>query len=264
MRETKGICQIYGMDAAKNATKFRSLYGYVPQDLSKVYLDFTPMENLLYFGKQYGLNEKEIYNRGRKILKSLEIQDKADELVKNLSGGQQRRVSIAIALIHNPIMCILDEPSSGLDPVVRETLIKSLVDINETFGTTIILISHYPEESKYCHKVAIFGRKRGLIDFGRPRDLLNSLPGHGRTILLEFRRIEKDANKRLESIPDVDKALELRVNSLYSIYTDLNLSELKNRIEKEFGTDSILSIMQQDAKMEDLFRYKAMEVPTIE
>ncbi|MHA1338372.1 MAG: prenyltransferase/squalene oxidase repeat-containing protein [Promethearchaeota archaeon] len=264
MRETTGVCEIYGMDSRKNASKFRPLYGYVPQDLSKVYLDFTTMENLLYFGKQYGLTEKEIYSRGKKILRALDIQDKADELVKNLSGGQKRRVSIAIALVHNPIMCILDEPSSGLDPVVRETLIKSLVDINETFGTTIIVISHYPEESKYCHKVAIFGRNRGLIDFGKPRDLLNMLPGHGRTIQLEFKKVQEDANQRLENIPDVDKALELRVGSLYSIYTDLSLSELKERIEKEFGKESILNLLQQDAKMEDLFRYRAMEVPTIE
>lgn len=266
MRETTGINEIYGMDVSKNAMKFRPLYGYVPQDLSKVYLDFTVMENLQYFGRQYGLTEKEINTRGKKILKSLEIQNKTDELVKNLSGGQKRRVSIAIALIHNPALCILDEPTSGLDPTIRESLIKSLVDINELFNTTFIIISHYPEESRFCHKVAIFGRKRGMIDFGNPRELLNALPGRGRTIQIEFKDIQTEAVKKLEKIDGIDKALEIKLGTDYSIYSDLSLSEIKERIgtNEAFGQNSIVNIYQQDSKMEELFRYRAMEVPKIE
>lgn len=266
MRETTGINEIYGMDVSKNATKFRPLYGYVPQDLSKVYLDFTVMENLQYFGRQYGLTEKEINTRGKKILRSLEIQNKAGELVKNLSGGQKRRVSIAIALIHNPVLCILDEPTSGLDPVVRENLWICLTEINEQFNTTLIVITHYPEESRFCNKVAIFGRKRGMIDFGNPRELLNALPGRGRTIQVEFKDIQKDAVKILEKIEGIDKALEIKLGTDYSIYSDLSISEIREKIElnNAFGQGSIANIYQQDSKMEELFRYRAMEVPKFE
>ncbi|MBD3350802.1 MAG: ATP-binding cassette domain-containing protein, partial [Candidatus Lokiarchaeota archaeon] len=264
MRETTGLNTIYGMDVRKNASKFRPLYGYVPQDLSKVYHNFTTMENLIYFGNQYGMTEKEIISRGKKILRNLEIQDKADELVKNLSGGQKRRVSIAIALIHNPIMCILDEPTSGLDPVVRELLWLSLVDINELFNTTFIVITHYPEESRYCDKVAIFGRGRGMIDFGKPRELLNLLPGRGRTIQLEFQMIQKKVIKRMEELSGIDKVLEMKVGLNYTIYSDLSLTKIQDLVKTEFGEDSINSIRQQDAKMEELFRYRAMEVPKFE
>ncbi|TXT58096.1 MAG: putative Protein geranylgeranyltransferase type II [Promethearchaeota archaeon] len=264
MRKYKGICNVYGMDSKKNKRKFRPLYGYVPQDLGKIYDDFTTMDNLISFGKQYGLTEREIVRKGKRILRSLEIEDKADELVKNLSGGQKRRVSIAIALIHTPVFCILDEPTSGLDPVVRENLWLALTKINEKFGMTLIVITHYPEESRFCHKVVLFGRNRGMIDFGTPRTLLSHLPGNGRTIDLNFNEPQEDALKRLELIEGIDKSLENRAGRDFSLLSDLNLNEIRNRIEKEFGENSIKSFQQADSKMEELFRYKAMEVPVIE
>ncbi|MHA2395017.1 MAG: prenyltransferase/squalene oxidase repeat-containing protein, partial [Promethearchaeota archaeon] len=104
MRKISGACQVYGLDINKrNARRLRPVYGYVPQDLAKIYHNFTTLENLLYFGKQYGLTEKEILSKAKRILRSLGIDDKANKLVKNLSGGQKRRVSIAIGLIHSPI-----------------------------------------------------------------------------------------------------------------------------------------------------------------
>lgn len=264
MRDTTGINEVYGMEVEKNAGKFRPLYGYVPQDLSKVYQDFTTMENLVYFGKQYGMTEKEIRRKGKKILRMLDIPEKANEYVKNLSGGQKRRVSIAIALIHTPILCILDEPTSGLDPVVRETLWLSLTEINENFNTTLVVITHYPEEARFCNKVVIFGRNRGMIDYGIPRELLNAVPGKGRSIQLEFANIEENGVERLEAIDGIDKALEMKVGIHYAIYSDLSLTDATKRIKKVFGEDSIGEIKQTDSKMEELFRYRAMEVPKFE
>ncbi|MFX1391661.1 MAG: prenyltransferase/squalene oxidase repeat-containing protein, partial [Promethearchaeota archaeon] len=140
MRKTTGFCQIYGMKMNKRTSRrIRPIYGYVPQDLGKIYHNFTTFENLLYFGNQYGLTEKEIMSRAKRILRSLEIEDKMNEFVKNLSGGQKRRVSIAIGLIHSPMFLILDEPTSGLDPVVRENLWLVLTKINEQFNTTLVV-----------------------------------------------------------------------------------------------------------------------------
>ncbi|MHA1642878.1 MAG: prenyltransferase/squalene oxidase repeat-containing protein [Promethearchaeota archaeon] len=265
MRKISGFCQIYGFDMNKrNAKKIRPIYGYVPQDLSKLYHNFTVMENLLYFGGQYGLIEKEIISRGRRILRSLEISDKENELVKNLSGGQKRRVSIAVGLIHEPIFLILDEPTSGLDPIIRENLWLTLTKINEQYNTTLIVITHYPEESRFCHYVAIFGRKRGMIDFGRPKELLEQLPGKGRSIEVTFKEVKENVIKDLERLERIDKVLENKAGTDYSIFTDLNLEELKEVIENIFGENSIELMKQIDAKMEQYFRYKAMEVPKIE
>ncbi len=261
MRKITGFCQIYGMNMNKRTSRrIRPIYGYVPQDLGKIYQNFTTFDNLLYFGGQYGLTEKEIMSRAKRILRNLEIEDKMDELVKNLSGGQKRRVSIAIGLIHSPIFLILDEPTSGLDPVVRENLFLVLTKINEQFKTTLVVITHYPEESRFCNLIAIFGRKRGMIDFGQPKELLSNLPGKGRSIEVEFTNIKENAIEKLELIEGIDKVLENKAGTNYSIFSNLNIDTLVERIEEKIGKNSIQEVKQIDSKMEQYFRYKAMEV----
>jgi len=265
MRKITGLCKIYGMDInKKNSKKIRPIYGYVPQDLGKIYYNFTVFENLLYFGNQYGLTEQEIISRSRRLLRNLEIEDKFNELVRNLSGGEKRRVSIAIGLIHAPIFLILDEPTSGLDPIIRENLWLALTKINEQFGTTLIVITHYPEESRFCHRVAIFGRNRGVIDFGKPKDLLAQLPGKGRSIEVCFKELKENVIETLESIDGIESVLENKAGTDYSLFTELNLKELIEKIENEVGKDSIQEIKQIDSKMEQFFRYKLIEVPEIE
>ena len=265
MRKLTGFCRIYGLDINKrNARRIRPIYGYVPQDLAKLYLDFTVLENIFYFGNQYGLTEKEIYSRAKRILRNLEIEDKTNEYVRNLSGGQKRRVSIAIGLIHNPIFLILDEPTSGLDPIIRESLWLTLTRINEQFGTTLIVITHYPEESRFCNYVAIFGRNRGMIDYGKPKNLLSQLPGKGRSIEITFKEVIHEAIEKLEAIDGIDKVLENKAGTDFSLFTELNIKKLTEGVEKIFGGFIIQQIKQTDARMEQYFRYKAMEVPTIE
>jgi ABC-2 type transport system ATP-binding protein len=236
----------------------------VPQDLGKIYQNFTTLENLLYFGGQYGLTEKEIISKSKRILRSLEIDDKTNELVKNLSGGQKRRVSIAIGLIHSPIFLILDEPTSGLDPIIRENLWLALTKINEQFGTTLIVITHYPEESRFCNSVAIFARNRGMIDFGNPEELIRQLPGKGRSVEIAFKNVQQNVIKSLENIDEIENVLENKAGTDYSLFTNLNLNDLKIKVEEEFGIGSVSELKQIDSKMEQFFRYKLIEVPEIE
>ncbi len=264
MHKYKGVCDIYGMDAKRNRKKFRSIYGYVPQDLGKMYSNFTTLQNLISFGKTYGLTEREIRSKAKRTLRSLEIEDKINEKIKNLSGGEKRRVSIAMALMHEPVFCILDEPTSGLDPVVRERLWLSLIRINEKFNTTLLVITHYPEESQFCDKVCIFGRGRGMIDFGSPENLLGQLPGKGRSVELYFYDPQDNPVKRLEKIAGIDKALENKTGTDYSLLTNLTKEKLRQKIVEEFGDNAILGLKQAETKMEEYFRYRAMEVPEIE
>ncbi len=259
-RKTLGKNFVYGFDAKKNAAKLRPFYGYVPQDLSKIYENFTVMDNLITFGQQYGLSEEECLRRGRKILKNLEIESKEQELVKNLSGGQKRRVSIAIALIHQPIFCILDEPTSGLDPIVRENLWLRLVDINERYNTTLVVITHYPEESKFCHKVAIFARKRGMVDYGPPERLIATVPGRGRAIDLTLKQFDDGAFKKLKEIKQFEMVLEKRAGLKYLVFTDLDLNEAYTHLKATLGDENLEGISQTDTKMEDYFRYRMLEV----
>jgi len=260
MRKFTGKNRVMGFDVKRESKKLKTFYGYVPQDLSKIYEDFTVMENIIVFGQQYGLSIEEAIKRGKEILKSLQIAQKEDELVKNLSGGQKRRASIAISMVHEPPLLILDEPTSGLDPVVREELWLSLVDLNLRTKTTLIVITHYPEESRFCNKVAIFGRKKGLIDFGKPTDLLALLPGGGRAIEIKYAEQVENALTKFGKITAIDKVLEKNLGKEFVIFTELNTFQLKMEISKEIPEIETAEITQVDARMEDFFRYRFLEV----
>jgi hypothetical protein len=103
-----------------------------------------------------------------------------------------------------------------------------------------------------------------MIDFGTPRQLLSQLPGDGRTIELFFYDIQEDAVERLEKIEGIHKALENKVGTDFALLTNLNLNEVREELEKEFGENSILGLKQSDSVMEQYFRFRAMEVPEIE
>ncbi len=133
----------------------------------------------------------------------------------------------------------------------------------ESIEATFEFIIGHPEESRFCHKVAIFGRMRGMIDFGKPMDLLSNLPGRGRKIELFFNNVNENAIERLESIEGLEKALETKVGIEFSLLSDLDLKTLSEKITIEFP-NAIHGLKQSDSQMEDLFRYKAMEVPKIE
>ena len=150
------------------------------------------------------------------------------------------------------------------DPVVRENLWLTLTKINEQFSTTLIVITHYPEESRFCHKVAIFGRNRGMIDFGKPQNLLAKLPGKGRTINVIFSNVQEKAVEKFESIKEIEFVLENKLGTDFSLFTDSTLNSIHKKIEIEFGKDAILRIDQSDSKMEEYFRIKALEVPAFE
>jgi len=262
-RASIGDIKIYGFDIRKDRKKLKPLFGYVPQDLSKIYENFTVMENLLHFGKQYGLNEEEIVQRGSTILRDLGIFDKKDALVSELSGGQRRRASIAIGMIHQPTLFVLDEPTSGLDPILREQLWINLIDLAEQLNTSLIVITHYPEESKFCTRVAIFGRKRGLIDFGHPQELINNLPGSGRAVDIILKEsishVTVDLLPILEKIPEVEFVLEEKRGQRYRIFSHLPLNTLRAHLVRSLGTE-LIELKQSEATLVDYFRIKSLEV----
>ncbi|MHA1732280.1 MAG: ATP-binding cassette domain-containing protein, partial [Promethearchaeota archaeon] len=155
------------------------LYGYVPQDLSYIYHDFTPVENCIHFGRQYGLSEEVLTQRAKQILKDLGVEDQMDKMVKDLSGGQKRRVSIAIAMVHNPSILFLDEPTSGLDPLTRFDLWRYLDVINKQYGISLVVISHYLDEIEYSDKAAIYLNGVGFHDYNSPQKLKETISRGG-------------------------------------------------------------------------------------
>ena len=230
--------------------------GYVPQDLSRMYGDFTPLENILYFGRQYGIDELELIRRGKQALKDLGIYTKGNETVSNLSGGEQRRVSVAISLVHYPKIIFLDEPTSGLDPVKRHEFWDYIDYINRLYSISFVVITHFPEEAEYCDKVAIYLKGQGFIDFGTPHKLKARLPGGGYVMDIILDLFDSKAIQLLETLDSVDAVIQ-RGESL-RIFTskesNIALSNILDSLNK-FGMSVHQIETKEEVDMVDFFIY---------
>lgn len=221
-----GVARIAGIDS-KQTQKVRHFFGYCPQDLSYMYETFTPMENIIAFGKQYDIPEWQLIQRGKTFLRDFGILDKGNNPTKKLSGGEQRRVSIGIALAHKPKVLFMDEPTSGLDPDNRRELWRYLTYINHEYGTSIIVITHYPVEAEFCDKVAVFMRGKSLVAFGRPITLKESMPSRGFSVGIVLEEVDPRARKTLEDVKGVRFVLQR--GELMKIFTDEPLEIIAER-----------------------------------
>ncbi len=259
IKDYDGKIWICGENARKKQV-ITPLYGYVPQDLSKMYLTYTPLRNIIHFGSQYGIPEQELIRRGKEILKDLGIFSKANQPVDRLSGGEKRRVSIAIALVHNPKILFLDEPTSGLDPTTRHELWSYLDKISRQYGVSQVVITHYPEEGEYCDKIAVFMKGKGFLEFGAPAELKKRLPGGGYAAELTLEQFDPAAIDSLKKIDDIDLILQ-RGGSIRVFSKDLN-QQLYDKIFKTLA-DGGFQVHRIEPKAEidmiDYFLYKVKQ-----
>jgi ABC-2 type transport system ATP-binding protein len=221
-----GVCRIAGIDS-RETQKVRHFFGYCPQDLSYMYDTFTPLENIIAFGKQYDIPEWQLIQRGKTLLRDFGILEKGNASSKELSGGQQRRVSIAIALAHNPRVLLMDEPTSGLDPDNRSELWRYLNYINQEYGTSIIVITHYPVEAEFCDKVAVYLRGKSLVAYGTPARLKESMPSKGFAVGIVLHEVDPRALKTLEAVEGAKFVLQR--GELLKIFTEEPLEIIAER-----------------------------------
>ena len=170
---TSGDIRVNGLDIIRDYKKTRKMIGLSPQEIN---LDvfFTIKELLVFQGGYYGLSLEESKKRVDKILNDLGLQDKKKSKARELSGGMKRRVQIAKALIHDPEIIILDEPTAGVDIELRYLLWDSLRDMNKNRNKTLLLTTHYIEEAEnLCDEVAIIDDGE-IIAQGSPIDLIES------------------------------------------------------------------------------------------
>lgn len=141
----------------------------MPQEIA-LYGEFSIKETMIYFGWIFEMDTAEIMERLQFLLKFLDLPSQ-NRLVKNLSGGQQRRVSFAVALMHDPELLILDEPTVGVDPLLRQSIWNHLVQITKDGNKTVIITTHYIEEARQAHTIGLMRTGRLLAEES-PRTLL--------------------------------------------------------------------------------------------
>jgi ABC-2 type transport system ATP-binding protein len=174
LRPTEGTAKVVENDIVKNPDKVRNNIGIVFQEPA---LDdrLTGRENLDFHARMYGMKKEKREERIRDVLKLVDLEDKANALVKTYSGGMKRRLEIARGLMHHPKILFLDEPTLGLDPQTRRSIWDYIKDLNEKEKITIFLTTHYMEEADFlCNKVAIIDHGKILV-IDEPSNLKSQL-----------------------------------------------------------------------------------------
>lgn len=170
---TFGQLLVEGLDVRTQGREIRGLIGVVPQD-NNLDPDLNVRRNLIVYASYYRIAAKEAAERAAELLDFIGLGHRADAKIEQLSGGMKRRLMIARALLHNPRVLVLDEPTTGLDPQVRQEIWQKLEELRRVGGVTILLSTHYMEEAeKLCERLVVMDRGH-ILASGTPRDLVLS------------------------------------------------------------------------------------------
>jgi lipooligosaccharide transport system ATP-binding protein len=191
---TEGSLYVFGMDVAKSARKIKERMGVIPQE-NNLDPDLTALKNLLVYARYFDIERKEAEERAVKLLSFLELSDKKERKIWQLSTGYKRRLVVARALINEPDLLILDEPTTGLDPAARHLIWKRLGEFKER-GITMVLTTHYMDEAAHlCDRLVIMDRGRFLCE-GVPEELVAERLGD-ECIEIRVDEAEREALRRM-------------------------------------------------------------------
>ena len=232
----------------------KEVIGVCPQDL--VLWDvLTCRENLTFMGNMYGLPKSTLDERVNDLLTRLSLTEKADQLVSKLSGGMKRRLNIALALVHDPEIVFLDEPSAGLDPQTRQLLWDFIRSLRDDRGKTIILTTHVMEEADaLSDRIAIIDNGKLLL-LDTP-DALKKTMGTGDIVELQLadRAMNEPMLERMRALDGIEEAYELKGRvAVRALNATSKLPELIDLVEGAGGTVSDITI--RGNTLEDVFIY---------
>ena len=241
--KTNGNVNVWGFDIDKNPRQVKASIGIVPQEVN---LDafFSPRKLLELQAGLYGVTKKDRITD--LILKMVALEKKANAYSRSLSGGMKRRLLIAKAMVHQPPILILDEPTAGVDVELRKNLWNNVKELNKE-GVTIILTTHYLfEAQEMCDRIAIID-KGNLVALDTTQKLLDRI----QTKKINFKVKNIDKNKILEM-----EGIHFKINSNESISVtyeknSLNFGEIINYLSQ--NNIKILDIVTEDGDLEDVF-----------
>ncbi len=207
-----GTVRVFGTDVTRDPRAVRARLGVTLQENALIEV-VSPLENLRIFGRYHLLAKDAIETRAQELLDFLQLRSHADVAVVELSGGFKRRLAIAISLMNGPELLILDEPTTGLDPAVRQALWQR-VRVLRAAGTTVLLTTHYMDEAeRLCDRLVILSKGRIVVD-GAPRELIR------RILSREVLELDVSAESELAVVGELNGVERLRNGTRLSLYVE--------------------------------------------
>ncbi|WP_216828635.1 ABC transporter ATP-binding protein [Alkalihalobacterium elongatum] len=236
LQPTNGVVWFNQMELTKNMKKVKSSVGVVPQEIA-LYSEMNGFDNLYFFGSLYGMKRKELKKRVTSLLKITGLSDRAREPLSQYSGGMKRRINIAAALLHNPKVVLMDEPTVGIDPQSRIKIYK-LIDLLKREGKTVIYTTHYMEEAtSLCDRVAIIDHGKLLM-----LDSVSNLVDSVAAGIIEFQlRAHEQLEQALLEISHLPFVKEVENSGLkISIVVTMDIQEAIGTLMNKLQTKKIL------------------------
>lgn len=245
----EGSVEVAGRQLTTKSVAAKAELGYVPQELA-VYPDMTARENLRFFARLYNLRGRQARSRIDAVLELVGLAERADDLVKNYSGGMQRRLNMGLGLLHEPSLLVLDEPTVGVDPQSRNAILMSVEQLSQT-GVGVLYTTHYMEEAeRFCKRVGIIDHGK-LIAEGTRKELVALVGEHARVQLSG----SGDFKRAMEAVSDLEGVIETRLTDGGLDLIVAGTSELLPvLLERVASTGTSLSAIEvREANLETVF-----------
>jgi len=243
---TSGTGKVLGYDISKNIQDIKEQIGYMSQKFS-LYEDLTVEENLDFYGGAYGIPHDKLSQRKKEILKMADLEGRENMITSNLSGGWKQRLALGCAIIHEPKILFLDEPTGGVDPIARRNFWDLIYNLSEQ-GVTIMVTTHYMDEAEHCNTI-------GFIYYGSLLTL--DTPNNMKDNVIDGDIVEIKVDDTLKSIDLLNLKDGVKDASVYGTgvhaLTDpcLLLNELENYLRDK--GEKVYSIKKVKPSLEDVF-----------
>ncbi len=239
---SSGRATVNGFDVARQAEEVKRSIGYMSQKFS-LYDDLTVEENIDFFTGIYGVPRERRAERKAYVLGMANLSERRNALTRTLSGGWKQRLALGCAILHDPPVLFLDEPTSGVDPIARGGFWHLIHDLAET-GHTIFVSTHYMDEAEYCHRLALMYRGK-VIALGTPEELKRGMKG--RTLMhLE----SEDALETMKALEGLEGVQDVAVFG-GGLHVTVAGEEVGGRIREHVA--GLKRLDKIDFSMEDVF-----------
>jgi ABC-2 type transport system ATP-binding protein len=247
LEPTEGTAMVGGLDVATQSEQVKQHIGYMSQRFS-LYDDLTVEENIDFFSGIYDVPEHKRTARKDYVLKMAGLEHRRGGLTRLLSGGWKQRLALGCAILHEPPILFLDEPTSGVDPIARRQFWDLIYQLSAT-GHTIFVSTHYMDEAEYCHRIALMYRGK-IVALGTPQHLKQSL--ESRHILYVETSDILDSMKAIEKLPGVNDVAVFG-GGLHVTVDDFDTASPAIRSALSTAGVSVLQMERIRPSMEDVF-----------